>query len=52
MIEGDVYVMPGLAEMTRDAGVWVVPTNSLLENVFNPEFSPEAMSALPGTEFV
>lgn len=40
------------ATMTRDAGVWVVPTNTLLENVFNPDYSPEAMSGWPGMEFV
>lgn len=40
------------AEITRDAGVWNVPTNTLLENVFNPTLSVSEMMNWPGMEFI
>ena len=40
------------ARLTKEAGVWVVPTNTLLENVFNPKLTPAVMLEWPGMEFV
>lgn len=39
-------------ENTREAGVWNVPTNTLLDNIFNPENSVEEMLQWPGMEFI
>tara|TARA_R100001143_G_scaffold63587_1_gene72746 strand:+ start:27002 stop:28369 length:1368 start_codon:yes stop_codon:yes gene_type:complete len=40
------------AVMTREAGVWNVPTNTLLHNVFNPDLSTEIMREWPGMEYM
>jgi imidazolonepropionase-like amidohydrolase len=40
------------AQITKEAGVWVVPTNTLLENVFNPELELEEMLNWPGMEYI
>lgn len=40
------------AKLTAKAGVWVVPTNTLLENVFNPDLEPADMLNWPGMEFI
>ncbi len=40
------------ARMTAEAGVWNVPTNTLLENVFNPDLTTEEMQNWPGMEFI
>ncbi len=40
------------AEKTREAGVWNVPTNTLLDNIFNPDNSVEEMLQWPGMEFI
>lgn len=40
------------AKITAEAGVWNVPTNTLLENVFNPNLDPEEMKNWPGMEFI
>ncbi len=40
------------ARRTADAGVWNVPTNTLLDNIFNPANSVEEMVEWPGMEFV
>jgi hypothetical protein len=40
------------ARITAEAGVWNVPTNTLLENVFNPDYSVEQMQNWPGMEFI
>src|SRR6056297_3237617 len=40
------------AQITKEAGVWVVPTNTLLENVFNPDLEPEEMLNWPGMEYI
>lgn len=40
------------AQVTKEAGVWVVPTNTLLENVFNPDLEPEEMLNWPGMEYI
>ena len=43
--------IPEVARLTREAGVWVVPTQTLLETVASSE-SPEQMAARPGTEYL
>lgn len=48
----NVSLIDDAAEITNDAGAWVVPTNTLLENVFNPELSVEEMQQWPGMEFM
>lgn len=50
--DADPARMQEAARITRDAGVWNVPTNTLLENVFNPELTPEIMMQWPGMEFI
>lgn len=40
------------ARLTADAGVWNVPTHTLLHNVFNPDLSVEMMRNWPGMEYV
>ena len=40
------------AEMTREAGVWNVPTNTLMHNVFNPNLPTELMADWPGMEYL
>jgi len=40
------------ARITREAGVWNVPTNTLLVNVFSPDYTPEEMNQWPGMEFI
>lgn len=40
------------AEMTREAGVWNVPTNTLLHNVFNPNLATEMMATWPGMDYI
>ncbi|MCH8488249.1 MAG: amidohydrolase family protein [Candidatus Cyclonatronum sp.] len=50
--DADPALMQQAARLTREAGVWNVPTNTLLENVFNPELTPELMLQWPGMEFI
>jgi len=40
------------AQMTEEAGVWNVPTHTLLHNVFNPDLSVEMMRNWPGMEYI
>lgn len=40
------------ARLTRQAGVWNVPTNTLLQNVFNPDNTVEMMRDWPGMEYM
>ncbi len=40
------------AKLTAESGVWIVPTNTLLENVFNPDLTPEEMLTWPGMEYI
>lgn len=37
---------------TVEAGVWNVPTHTLLHNVFNPELSVDMMRSWPGMEYI
>lgn len=40
------------ARRTAEAGVWNVPTNTLLHNVFNPDLSVELMREWPGMDLL
>lgn len=40
------------ARLTAEAGVWNVPTHTLLHNVFNPELTIEMMRNWPGMEYI
>lgn len=40
------------ASMTEEAGVWNVPTHTLLHNVFNPDLTVDKMRNWPGMEYV
>lgn len=40
------------ATLTADAGVWNVPTNTLLDNIFNPLNSVEDMKNWPGMQYI
>ncbi len=40
------------AEKTLKAGVWNVPTNTLLQNIFDPALSIEEMRNWPGMEYM
>jgi imidazolonepropionase-like amidohydrolase len=40
------------ARLTREAGVWNVPTNTLMVNVFSPDYTPEEMNEWPGMEYI
>lgn len=38
------------AQLTAASGVWNVPTNTLLENIFNPDLSVDEMKSWPGMD--
>src|SRR6056297_232902 len=40
------------AKLTYEAGVWNVPTHTLLHNVFNPDLSVEEMRGWPSMEYI
>ena len=44
--------IPDAVALTVEAGVWNVPTNTLLVNVFSPEYSTEEMLQWPGMEYI
>ncbi|MFO7798599.1 amidohydrolase family protein [Rhodohalobacter sp.] len=46
----DESLIDEAARRTVEAGVWNVPTNTLLENVFNPENTVEVMMDWPGVD--
>lgn len=48
----DFSLIDEAARITNEADAWVVPTNTLLENVFNPELSVEEMREWPGMEYL
>lgn len=43
--------IPDIVHRTREAGVWVVPTQTLLETVTSSE-TPEEIASRPGTEYL
>lgn len=48
----DTSLIDDAAKITQDADAWVVPTNTLLENVLNPELTVEEMQQWPGMEYL
>jgi imidazolonepropionase-like amidohydrolase len=44
--------IPNVAQMTLEAGVWNVPTNTLLQNIFDPTLTIEDMQNWPGMEYM
>lgn len=48
----DLSKIPEVARATREAGVWNVPTQSLIEHVLSPEGSPEEMAEWPEMRYV
>ena len=48
----DISRIQEAARLTKEAGVWNVPTHTLLHNVFNPDLSVEMMREWPGMDYV
>lgn len=48
----DLSLIDEAAQITNEAGAWVVPTNTLLENVFNPDLTVKQMKNWPGMEYL
>lgn len=48
----DLSLIDEAARITNEADAWVVPTNTLSENVFNPEITVEEMQNWPGMEYL
>lgn len=48
----DLSRIPEAVTRTVEAGVWNVPTNTLLVNVFSPEYSTDDMMAWPGMDYI
>lgn len=50
--EVDVSRIPDAVRRTVETGVWNVPTNTLLMNVFSPDYTTDDMLSWPGMEYV
>lgn len=50
--EAEETLIDEAARMTAEAGTWNVPTNTLLENIFNPGYDIEEMKNRPGMEYM
>ncbi|NBC02487.1 MAG: amidohydrolase family protein [Bacteroidetes bacterium] len=48
----DLSFIDEAARITNEADAWVVPTNTLLENVFNPDLTVGEMQDWPGMEYL
>jgi hypothetical protein len=48
----DERLMQQAAAATAEAGVWNVPTNTLSENVFNPDLTVDVMMEWPGVDLM
>lgn len=48
----DESLIEEAVKKTKAAGVWNVPTNTLLDNIYNPENSIEEMKKLPGMKYM
>ena len=48
----DLSLIDEVASITNEADAWVVPTNTLLVNVFDPDLTVEEMRNWPGMEFM
>jgi hypothetical protein len=50
--DADASLIDEAARLTAEAGVWNVPTNTLLVNVFDPRYAPDDMRQWPGMEYL
>lgn len=50
--DADAGLIDEAARLTAEAGVWNVPTNTLLVNVFDPRYLPDDMRQWPGMEYL
>lgn len=50
--EADTDRIEEAARLTKEAGVWNVPTLTLLHNVFNPDLTVEMMRSWPGMQYI
>lgn len=50
--DADEALIEEAVRLTKEAGVWNVPTNTLMENVFNPELSAGEMMEWPGMKYI
>ncbi|MCA1802789.1 MAG: amidohydrolase family protein [Rhodothermaceae bacterium] len=50
--KADAGLIDEAARLTAEAGVWNVPTNTLLVNVFDSRYSPDDMRQWPGMEYL
>lgn len=48
----DYSLIEEAVRLTKEARVWNVPTNTLLENIFNPNLTTNEMILWPGMEFM
>lgn len=48
----DLSLIDEAASITSESGAWVVPTNTLLENVLNPDLTVGEMQDWPGMEYL
>lgn len=48
----DLSLIDEAAQITNETGAWVVPTNTLLENVFNSTLAVREMRKWPGMEYL
>lgn len=48
----DPALIDEAAQLTDESDAWVVPTNTLLENVFNPDLTVGEMQEWPGMEYL
>ncbi|MFQ5679098.1 MAG: amidohydrolase family protein [Gemmatimonadota bacterium] len=48
----DESLIPRVAEATREAGVWNVPTQSLIEHILDPDLSPEELASRPEMRYM
>ncbi|MCH8557501.1 MAG: amidohydrolase family protein [Balneolia bacterium] len=50
--DADESLISEAVRLTREAGVWNVPTNTLMHNVFNPDLTTDIMREWPGMEYM
>lgn len=50
--DADEDLIDEAVRRTAEAGVWNVPTNTLMVNVFSPDYSVDEMREWPGMEFI
>ena len=50
--QADESLIEEAAQKTKEADVWNVPTNTLLDNIYNPDNDIDKMKNWPGMEFI